>query len=64
MKQVVTLIYCDYRDGNGYQCRARTHSRISLQFRRKSGWAEIQGDKDDVLDYCPEHSAGARNTHR
>ena len=50
MKRVVTLIYCDYPN-----CRAKTHSHVSLQFRRKQGWTEREGAEGAILDLCPEH---------
>lgn len=52
MRRVVTLIYCTAPD-----CRAKTHTLVSQQFRTKQGWT-TEYDQGDIVDYCPEHSAG------
>lgn len=49
MRRVVTLFYCDWPD-----CRGRTHSMVSLQFRKKQGWTWYE-QNGETRDYCPEH---------
>lgn len=50
MRRVVTLIYCDWPN-----CRGKTHTMVSLQFRRKQGWTSSTEQDGYVADYCPEH---------
>jgi hypothetical protein len=50
MRRVVTLFYCDAPD-----CRGRTNSMVSLQFRKKQGWTFDIDRNGDATDYCPEH---------